>query len=93
MRNLGSVKKCPVLRFLAMSLLGPIAGLIGYFFLSEYPLVTSATMLFAAGGILYLVFQDIAPQAKLRNHWVPSLGAVAGFLAGMVGKLIILHLR
>jgi ZIP family zinc transporter len=45
----------------------------------------AAIMLFAAGGILYLIFQDIAPQARLERHWGPPLGAVAGFLMGMLG--------
>ena len=46
-------------------------------------------MLFAAGGILYVVFQDIAPQAKLERHWSPPLGAVAGFLLGLIGQLLV----
>jgi ZIP family zinc transporter len=44
-------------------------------------------MLFAAGGILYVIFQDIAPQSKLKKHWAPPLGAVAGFLLGVLGKV------
>lgn len=75
--------------FLLMSLLGPIAGLSGYFFLSDYPSIISGIMLFAAGGILYLVFQDIAPQAQLKRHWAPSFGAVLGFMLGLIGKILI----
>jgi ZIP family zinc transporter len=45
-------------------------------------------MLFAAGGILYLIFEDIAPQAALRNRHAPPLGAVAGFLLGLAGQLM-----
>ena len=74
--------------FGALSLCGPVAGLIGYTWLSFYPTVVAAIMLFAAGGILYLIFQDIAPQAKLARHWAPPLGAVAGFLLGIVGKML-----
>lgn len=58
---------------------GPLAGLLGYFFLSERPLVLGAIMLIASGGILYLIFQDIAPQSRLERHWGPPLGAVVGF--------------
>ena len=58
---------------------GPLAGLLGYFFLSERPVVLGAIMLVASGGILYLIFQDIAPQSRLDNHWAPPLGAVVGF--------------
>ncbi len=73
--------------FTLMALLGPIAGATGYFVLSGYPQIVSGIMLFAAGGILYMVFQDIAPQSKLRNHWAPPLGAVAGFLLGILGHI------
>lgn len=36
-------------------------------------------MLFASGGILDLIFQDIAPQSRLKRHWASLLGAVVGF--------------
>ena len=73
--------------FVLIALLGPVSGLTGYFFLSAYPQVVSAIMLFAAGGILYMIFQDIAPQARLQKHWAPPLGAVAGFLLGVLGQI------
>lgn len=73
--------------FAMMTLLGPIAGLSGYYFLSGYPQVVSGIMLFSAGGILYIIFQDIAPQCRLDKHWAPPLGAVAGFLLGVLGKV------
>ena len=75
--------------FTLMAFLGPVAGLIGHFFLAGYPDLVSGIMVFAAGGILYIIFQDIAPQAKLRNHWAPPLGAVAGFLLGVLGHMLV----
>lgn len=75
--------------FAVMAMLGPISGLIGYFWLADSPAVVAGIMLFAAGGILYIIFQDIAPQAKLRNHWAPPLGAIAGFMLGMIGKTML----
>lgn len=77
-----------IITFALMALLGPLAGLIGYFWLSAYPSVIAAIMLFAAGGILYSVFQDIAPQAKLTRHWGPPMGAVIGFASGIVGHML-----
>jgi zinc transporter, ZIP family len=68
-----------VIAFALMALLGPVAGLTGYFFLSGYDEIISCIMLFAAGGILYIIFQDIAPQAKMKNHWGPPLGAIPVF--------------
>ncbi|MDA7920568.1 hypothetical protein N9B73_02330 [Verrucomicrobiales bacterium] len=74
-----------ILAFFGMSLMGPVAGLVGFYCLADQPFTVSGIMLFAAGGILYIIFQDIAPQAKLEKRWAPSLGAVAGFLLGMIG--------
>ncbi len=74
--------------FALMALLGPVAGVIGYVWLAAYPAVVSAIMLFAAGGILYSVFQDIAPQAKLTRHWGPPMGAVVGFALGIAGHML-----
>lgn len=50
---------------------------------------TGCTMSFAGGSILYLVFQDIAPQSKMQRHWSPTLGAVPGFVVGMIGKQVV----
>ncbi|HBD13614.1 MAG TPA: divalent cation transporter [Porticoccaceae bacterium] len=58
--------------------IGPIAGLSAHFGLSGQPSVLGIIMLLASGGIVYLMFQDIAPQSKLRRHWAPPLGAVFG---------------
>ena len=76
---------------LAMSslvLLGPIAGLLGYFFLSEQKAIIGAIMLFSSGGILYLIFQDIAPQSHLKRHWAPPLGAVLGFCLALFAEML-----
>ena len=75
-----------------MSLLvpiGPVFALCGWLFLSAYTHLLGAVMLVASGGILYLIFQDIAPQSRLRNHWLPPLGAVTGFGVGLLGLLLI----
>ena len=69
--------------------LGPLCGVMGFWVLAEAPVATSVTMLFAAGGILDLVFQDIAPQAKLAKHWGPPLGAVLGFALGVLGTMLV----
>lgn len=74
--------------FCAMALLGPASALAGYYWLGHYPQVMGVLLLFASGGILYLVFEDIAPQARLENAWMPALGAVAGFLIGLVGNML-----
>lgn len=75
--------------FSAMALLGPLAGVSGYLWLSAYPQAVAAVMMLATGSILYSVFQDIAPQAKMRRRWAPALGAVAGFALGVVGQMLL----
>lgn len=75
--------------FVGMALLGPVAAIAGFILLADFAQITGALMLSAAGAILYLIFQDIAPQAKLANQHAPALAAVAGFLTGLLGHLMI----
>ncbi len=77
--------------FALMAILGPISGVSGYFWLSEFPQAISAIMLFASGGILYSIFQDLAPQVKLEKHWAPPMGALLGFVLGMLGLMLTTH--
>lgn len=82
----GNKKSNTLLTLAGITFLGPLAAGLGYLFLQDRPQLTGAIMSFAAGGILYLIFQDIAPEAKLRRRWTPPLGAVLGFVVGMVGE-------
>ena len=77
----------------AMSLMilpGPVAGIIGWYIAPDFPEFVGATMLFASGGILYLLFQDIAPQSRLERHWAPTLGAVVGFCLAWIANLLVI---
>lgn len=74
--------------FALMAILGPIAGTVGYLWLADAHVTVSAIMLFASGGILYSVFQDIAPGVKLEKHHFPPMGAILGFVLGMVGFMM-----
>ena len=74
---------------IALVALGPAAGLLGYYILSDHPALLGAIMLFASGGILYLLFQDIAPQSILKKHWAPPLGAVIGFCLALFCEMIV----
>ena len=69
--------------------LGPAFGVLGWRYGGDHPLFLGGVMLFSAGGILYLLFQDIAPQSRLNRHWAPTLGAVLGFCLGMLGNLLL----
>lgn len=77
-----------VVMFTGMALLGPVMALAGYYLLAQYTLLVSGIMLFAAGGILYSVLQDIAPQVRMENSWAPPLGGIFGFMVGLLGFML-----
>jgi ZIP family zinc transporter len=78
-----------LLLMLALSFVGIISALLGQYFLSEAPATVASILIFAAGGILYLVFQDIAPLSKRQKDWIAATGASVGFLLGMVGEKLL----
>lgn len=75
--------------FLGLSFFGVVGALIGFFFLKDYPVLTSYLMTFAGGGILYLLVRDIIPKSNLESSYLSSLGACLGFLIGMIGEKLI----
>ena len=76
----GRLKRRSVLGLMVMlAFLGPVCGLIGWFWLADQDAILGGIMLFASGGILYLMFQDIAPQARPGT----TLGAAARRRAGV----------
>lgn len=72
-----------------LSFIGVFAALAGNYLLSDKPRLIASLMLFSAGGILYLIFQDIAPMSKLKSYRAPALGACLGFFIGMVGEKLL----
>ena len=90
-REMAGSKDNPALMwvFLAVVPVGPIAALVGLYVLNDMPGVLGGIMLFSAGGILYLIFEDVAPQVPLRRSWGPPMGAVLGFMLGLAGHLAI----
>ena len=75
--------------FVAIVPLGPLMAWLGLsVFASDSPVI-GVVMVFASGGILYLLFEDVAPQVPLDRAWAPPLGAVAGFAFGLAGHVVI----
>ena len=77
-----------LLIFVLVVPLGPLAALAGIALGSDSPVI-GAVMMLASGGILYLMFQDIAPQVPLNSSWLPPFGAVLGVLLGLAGHLMV----
>ncbi|SEW01885.1 zinc transporter, ZIP family [Aliiroseovarius sediminilitoris] len=93
-RELAASSKTPrskrLLLFLALVPAGPLAAVLGITMFSGWPELLGVLMLFSAGGILYLMFQDIAPQVPVERHWSPPLGAIMGFAFGLGGHILTL---
>lgn len=75
--------------FFALAGIGPLAVVAGFLFFAELPAITGGIMMAAAGGIFYLLFQDIAVKAHQKHHQIPSLAALAGFALGMAGNALL----
>lgn len=76
-----------ILRLMLLCILvGPLAAGVGFAFFTLESQILGTIMTFFAGGILYLVFQDIAPEAHQRGDWAPAFGAVAGFSVALIGS-------
>ncbi|MCK5214318.1 MAG: divalent cation transporter [Candidatus Omnitrophica bacterium] len=89
LRNSGyTSRKCLLILFF-LSFSGIIAAISGYYLLSNMPQLTASLMLLSSGGILYLIFQDIAPMSKMQKSWFPALGVNFGFLVGMIGQKLL----
>lgn len=82
-----STKKNFFLQFLA-TISGPIGGVIGFLFLKGHQELVSGLFMFSAGGILYLIFQNIAPLAHRERHWIPTLGTAVGFALSLAADAL-----
>ena len=77
----GSVRK-------ALSAIGFVSvipiflGLIGLFFIQGLQVVIALTLAISAGGIFYMLFYDMIPKAHKERKWLPTFGAVLGFIIG-----------
>ena len=69
-----------------LSFIGLIFSMLGYFVLNDKIEITASLMVFASGGIMYLIFQDIAPTLKLKSTKLVTLGVNFGFVIGMLGE-------
>jgi ZIP family zinc transporter len=87
--NSGFSPNKAMLILIPFSLAGVVAAIAGYLLLAGQQQLVASLMVFSAGAILYIVFQDIAPMAKLKNHWTPATGATLGFMLGMIGEKIL----
>lgn len=72
-----------------LGLLGPLAAGLGFLVPQGQDEVIGVLALIASGGIVHLVFHDIAPDAFREGHWMPTLGASLGVLLAIVGDHVV----
>ena len=89
LRYSGFTPNKAIMILLPLSFVGIGAALFGDYVLSESAKLVSGMMLFAGSGILYLMFQDIVPLAKMKGQWSPAFGATLGFLIGLIGQKLL----
>lgn len=75
--------------FFFLSFFGIAGALLGHLTLSDRPELTAGLMVFAAGGILYLLIQDIIPESHRPQSYATAQGAVFGFLVGIIGSYLV----
>lgn len=67
-------------------LIGIGAGLFGLYLCDAHDVSLGVIMTFCAGGILYLVFQDIIPESHEEECGLfPAYGGLLGFTVGLIG--------
>jgi zinc transporter, ZIP family len=65
-----------------ISIMPVILGLVGLFFLQGLRYIIGLILALSAGGIFYMLFYDMIPRAHKEKKWLPTFGAVLGFIIG-----------
>jgi ZIP family zinc transporter len=65
-----------------VSIIPVILGLVGLFFLQGLHYIIGLILALSAGGIFYMLFYDMIPKAHKDRKWLPTFGAVLGFIIG-----------
>ena len=65
-----------------VSIIPVILGLVGLFFLQGLHSIIGLILALSAGGIFYMLFYDMIPKAHQERKWLPTFGAVLGFIIG-----------
>lgn len=71
-----------VLASAIISALPVILGLVGLFYLTGMKEVIASILALSAGGIFYMLYYDMIPKAHKDKKWLPTFGAVVGFILG-----------
>jgi ZIP family zinc transporter len=65
-----------------VSIIPIILGLVGLFYLQGMTFIIGLILALSAGGIFYMLHYDMIPKAHRERKWLPTFGAVLGFIIG-----------
>jgi zinc transporter, ZIP family len=57
-------------------------GLVGLFYMQGMAEAIAIILSLSAGGIFYMLYYDMIPKAHKDRKWMPTFGAVLGFIIG-----------
>ena len=67
-----------------VSIIPIILGLAGLFYFQGMQFIISIILALSAGGIFYMLYYDMIPKAHKERKWVPTFGAILGFMLGFI---------
>jgi len=67
-----------------VSIIPIILGLVGLFYFQGMQFIISIILALSAGGIFYMLYYDMIPKAHKERKWVPTFGAILGFMLGFI---------
>jgi ZIP family zinc transporter len=65
-----------------VSIIPVFLGLVGLFYLTGMKETIAIIFALSAGGIFYMLYYDMIPKAHKERKWLPTFGAVLGFIIG-----------
>jgi zinc transporter, ZIP family len=65
-----------------VSVIPVFLGLAGLFYLTGMKDTIAMIFALSAGGIFYMLYYDMIPKAHKERKWLPTFGAVLGFIIG-----------
>jgi ZIP family zinc transporter len=84
-------KKKSLLLLLSGTIIGPLVAGIGFCLLNNNESVVPILALLSSGGIIYLMFQDIAPAIQVKRSCSPAFGAIIGYSLAYIFHGWVLH--
>ncbi len=84
-RTLGESRRKSFFRGQLSGAVEPVAGVLGAFLVSIMRPILPFALSFAAGAMMYVVVEELIPESHAGSRaYIPTLGAMAGFIIMMV---------